>query len=207
MHNAGGSSRFFDPQISTLEKLGRVIAVDLPGHGESEWEVEPSVKNYAKALAALCKKLKLSNIYGIGLNYGANILLELASMFDLVVNIIMIDPPIFISADIESLIKDNIKSLEKQTPKEHAKALIIKSFKNPTMENTKLATEVFEKVQTKLLSALYKDLLVWDKTSKLLLAKIPIPITCILTDSSLCDIAALKTNLNSPYAKIKIFGL
>ena len=95
LHNAGGSHRFFDPQISCLKELGKVIVLDLPGHGRSLSDKSISVENNALSVIAFCEKLGLCNIHGVGLNYGANIFLEVAARSVLISSLVMIDPPMF----------------------------------------------------------------------------------------------------------------
>lgn len=192
LHNAGGSHRFFEPQIPILEKLGRVINIDLPGHGESEKITNPTVVFFAEVVVVFCEVLKIKNVSGIGLNYGANIFLEIAKISNVLTSIILIDPPMFISSDIQKLIEENIASLKKQDPIEHARELVSQSFKNPTKTFITLAIEVFENTDIHMLAKLYKELLVWDRKSYSLVKTIHIPMIFVLTDASLCDARSLK---------------
>lgn len=191
IHNAGGSHRFFDPQIPILEKLGKVFVLDLPGHGESFSHLCPKIENFALVVIAFCKKLKIRKVHGIGLNYGANVLLEVAVRSKLISSLIMIDPPIFFTAKVKGLIEENIRSLETQGAAAHAKSIVAASFKNPKEEYTTLAEEVFRNMDMQILADLYRDLLRWDNTSQEIVKKVSIPMLCVLTEGALCEAKAL----------------
>ena len=41
--NAGGDSSFFTQQINVLIRFGKVVLIDLPGHGQSESGSDPTM--------------------------------------------------------------------------------------------------------------------------------------------------------------------
>jgi pimeloyl-ACP methyl ester carboxylesterase len=192
VHNAVGSHRFFDPQIPVLEKLGKVFVLDLPGHGESISRNSPKVESFAQTVTSFCKKLKIRKMHAIGLNYGANVLLEVAIRSELISSLMMIDPPIFFTSKVKGLIEANISSLETQGAAAHAKSIVSVSFKNPKVEYTTLALEVFTNMDMQILADLYRDLLRWDSASQEILEKVSIPMLCVLTEGALCGKEALQ---------------
>ena len=91
LHKAGGDLNFFKPQISFLQTYGKVIAIDLLGHGKSQKpEQDYSVAEYAADINNLLNELNINQAVGIGLNYGANIFIEMGSKH--IKNLMMIAP-------------------------------------------------------------------------------------------------------------------
>ena len=83
LHALGLSRRTWDPVIPALSEHFEVIAVDLPGFGDSEPmppENEPTPAALAVAVAALLDDLGLSNPHLVGNSLGGWVTLELASM-------------------------------------------------------------------------------------------------------------------------------
>ncbi|HEY6665410.1 MAG TPA: alpha/beta fold hydrolase, partial [Propionibacteriaceae bacterium] len=83
LHALGLSRRTWDPVIPALSEHFEVIAVDLPGFGDSEPmppENEPTPAALAVAVVALLDDLGLSNPHLVGNSLGGWVTLELASM-------------------------------------------------------------------------------------------------------------------------------
>lgn len=79
IHGAGMSSALF---IDTLRRFApgrRVIAPDLPGHGQSASAGPPSLAGYRDTLLALCDALAVPRVVLLGHSLGAAIALSLAS--------------------------------------------------------------------------------------------------------------------------------
>ena len=82
LHALGLSRRTWDPVVPALSKHFEVIAVDLPGFGDSEpmpSDIEPTPANLAAAVGALLDDLGLSNPHLVGNSLGGWVTLELAS--------------------------------------------------------------------------------------------------------------------------------
>lgn len=80
VHGAGMSSALF---IDTLRRFApgrRVIAPDLPGHGQSASLPPPSLAGYRDTLLALCDALAVPRVVLVGHSLGAAIALSLASV-------------------------------------------------------------------------------------------------------------------------------
>jgi pimeloyl-ACP methyl ester carboxylesterase len=204
LHNAGGDSRFFSKQIDFLASLGKVVAIDLPGHGQSQSQQAPSVAYFAGQVIQLCNELQLQHIIGIGLNYGANILLEInAIKHEMLYASIMIDPPIFLSKDVTALIDNNIHELKASTSAQHAQALVNESFIQVDAETKHIALQAFSNIDNHYLAELYKNLLDWDKTSEDKVKQVRHKSLLIITDAALCSMEDMqRVNASITSAKV-----
>lgn len=82
IHGNSASARSFTRQLEGPlgEKL-RLVAIDLPGHGESQNAADPaaySLPGYARALTALVKAVGLEEAVFVGWSLGGHVLLEAA---------------------------------------------------------------------------------------------------------------------------------
>jgi pimeloyl-ACP methyl ester carboxylesterase len=78
IHGAGGSSGYWDIQLSELSKKLRVIAIDLPGHGKSERLKERvSIERYAEHVAGFMKQIKLNRAVMLGHSMGGLVVQQL----------------------------------------------------------------------------------------------------------------------------------
>jgi pimeloyl-ACP methyl ester carboxylesterase len=79
VHGLSGVWQNWLENIPFVSQSRRVIALDLPGHGESEMPREKiSISNYAKTTAALCDQLGLERVDAVGNSMGGFIVAELA---------------------------------------------------------------------------------------------------------------------------------
>ena len=79
LHGIGGSWRSWDPIIDRLAAQREVIAVDLPGHGQSPALAgENSIYTLTDALIAWLEENRLTGIDCVGSSMGARVVLELA---------------------------------------------------------------------------------------------------------------------------------
>ena len=65
VHGAGGSSVLWMDQVRRYQDRRRVIAPDLPGHGQSDrWHPpeEVSIAMYRDAIGTICSTLKIDKI-------------------------------------------------------------------------------------------------------------------------------------------------
>src|SRR3989442_23195 len=63
IHGSGMSARYWSDQLRALADTARVLAVDLPGHGESDDAPTPSLPRYAHVTAGV--------IHAVGARPGA----------------------------------------------------------------------------------------------------------------------------------------
>jgi pimeloyl-ACP methyl ester carboxylesterase len=82
VHGAGGSSVLWMDQVRRLQDRRRVIAPDLPGHGQSDrWHPpeEVSIAMYRDAIGTICSTLKIDKVVLIGHSMGGQVALACAA--------------------------------------------------------------------------------------------------------------------------------
>lgn len=84
LHGISLSSEMFENQLSSsLANDYRLIAIDFPGHGQSESAVDPqnvySFKNFASVIWEILDKLCITNPILVGHSFGGNIAFEMVS--------------------------------------------------------------------------------------------------------------------------------
>jgi pimeloyl-ACP methyl ester carboxylesterase len=79
LHPIDGSSRTFSRFLSELAEERSVYAPDLPGCGESDSSPMRSIADAATAISDLANDLRLRQIDLLGIQYGAEVALELAA--------------------------------------------------------------------------------------------------------------------------------
>lgn len=80
LHRADASSRAFSRLLPQLAQVRSVYAPDLPGYGESDPSPTRSIAEAAAAMSDLADDLRLRKIDLLGVQYGAGVALELASV-------------------------------------------------------------------------------------------------------------------------------
>ncbi|MGB6309538.1 MAG: alpha/beta fold hydrolase [Steroidobacteraceae bacterium] len=78
LHRMDESSRSFSRLLADLADVRSVYAPDLPGYGESDSSPTRSIADAAAAILDLTKELRLRQIDLLGVQYGAEVALELA---------------------------------------------------------------------------------------------------------------------------------
>lgn len=77
LHDIGGCSLSWPAEIRHLP-IGRIFALDLPGHGKSEKAGRQSVEEYAQDVVAFVQSMNLDKAFFIGYGLGGAIALEIA---------------------------------------------------------------------------------------------------------------------------------
>lgn len=207
IHNAGGDHRFFTPQIKTLKNHGNVIQFDLPGHGKSDVISRYKMEDLASVVVQVCENLGLKNLCFIGLNNGANIVIDILNNYPslIIKNAVLIDPPIFINKIFEDEINSFIQELENSKKEDFSGSLVDNLFIHTTASNKKIARSAFNKADKKSLQNIFRSLIEWDKNSHNILKKIDCPCLCILTDEHHCSYKKLSEE--APHIEIaKVIG-
>jgi pimeloyl-ACP methyl ester carboxylesterase len=94
LHGWCGDRSFFAPQFQYFSGTHRVVAVDLPGHGQSTPPSEYRIETFADEVAALARNLTLGPIVAFGHSLGAMVALALTQHTpDLVHAVVLVDPP------------------------------------------------------------------------------------------------------------------
>lgn len=75
LHGAGGVHLHWGRQLQALSDMGRMIALDLPGHGRSAGPGCQSVSDYSKVLVAVLDALQLDRVVLVGHSMGGAIAL------------------------------------------------------------------------------------------------------------------------------------
>lgn len=79
LHGLAGSWRWWEGAIAPLSESRRVIAVDLPGFGDSEKGVTQDVGSVVRGLESLCDQLELGVVDVVGHSLGTLLACELAA--------------------------------------------------------------------------------------------------------------------------------
>lgn len=96
IHGTGAHKKWWDPIAPQFLEHSNVIAVDLPGMGESEFRNKYGIKDFADCITSVIEKEKLNsnvkNVYIIGHSLGGQVAGYVASeRHDLIDSIIIID--------------------------------------------------------------------------------------------------------------------
>ncbi|MBM4310445.1 MAG: alpha/beta hydrolase [Deltaproteobacteria bacterium] len=81
LHGSGGDSSVWHAQIEALADARRVIAVDLPGHGQSGGKTAACAEHYAHWLKLLTEALKLPPFVLAGHSMGGSIAQQFAHIY------------------------------------------------------------------------------------------------------------------------------
>ncbi|WP_261989963.1 alpha/beta fold hydrolase [Hymenobacter puniceus] len=93
VHGLGGSWRSWNTVLAALVAERDVIAVDLPGHGETpKLPGENSISSFADALTSFLTQHDLLGIDVVGSSMGARLVLELARRGGVVGAVVSLDP-------------------------------------------------------------------------------------------------------------------
>lgn len=195
IHNAGGNHRFMDNQFHYYSQQGKVVSVDLRGHGGSDKpEQSYTVEGFAEDILHISKELSISKAVVIGLNYGAAVTIELANMVpELVSQCVVIDPPILMESWVEQLVKDHIDELKDPHLQNYAENLVDSVLANGSHENKLMAIDAFNTVSKKALISTYENLIEWDKISSPKIQKCKMPVLNIQSSHPFCREKTLLT--------------
>ena len=96
IHGTGAHKKWWDPIAPQFIDDTNVIAVDLPGMGDSDFREKSSIKDFGSCIFSIIEKEKkdaqIENIYIVGHSLGGQVAAYLASEYkDLVTSLIMID--------------------------------------------------------------------------------------------------------------------
>jgi pyruvate dehydrogenase E2 component (dihydrolipoamide acetyltransferase) len=96
VHGSAGDHRQFMPQIEHFSAKMPVLAIDLPGHGQSAPSSQDySIQSLAQTLTEFADEMGISQLIWIGHSLGASIGLRASVLRpDLVKGLVMIDAPI-----------------------------------------------------------------------------------------------------------------
>src|SRR5206468_1065056 len=78
IHGSGMSARYWSDQLRALADTARVLAVDLPGHGESDDAPTPSLARYADVTAGVIDAVGARPAIAVGHSLGGAVAVSLA---------------------------------------------------------------------------------------------------------------------------------
>jgi pimeloyl-ACP methyl ester carboxylesterase len=81
LHGSGADSVVWGYQVSRLSKKFRIIAPDLPGHGESEGEALESAEAYARWVDRFAQAMELDRFFLMGHSFGGAIVQEYGRLY------------------------------------------------------------------------------------------------------------------------------
>lgn len=93
IHGLGGNWRSWSPILDDLASEREVIAVDLPGHGDTPpLPGEVSIPSLADAMTVFLSSNNLTGIDAVGSSMGARLVLELARRGGVLGSVVSLDP-------------------------------------------------------------------------------------------------------------------
>jgi pimeloyl-ACP methyl ester carboxylesterase len=195
IHNAGGNLYFMNHLSSHLSQHGRIVNVDLRGHGESD---KPNsyygVNTYAEDMVSLCQELAIEKATVVGLNYGGVVGIELASMSgELLSELVLINMPVQVAPWVKTLIQEHINDLQDSSLENFSKNLVESVITECAEEDKLMAIKAFDTTSRAALISTYQDLLKWDLTSQEKIQQCLMPMLNIQTSNPFCSEQLLRT--------------
>ncbi len=193
IHNAGGSHQFLDKQFDYLSQFGRVVALDLRGHGESDKpQQDYSVEGYADDVAYLCHENGIETAIFVGLNYGSNISVSLANRTSLASALVLIDPPMFMDSWVVKMLEAYVKELHAPQPKGLAATVVEEAMLQATPEDKQMAMQAYDMTESYVVRSTYENLLKEDESSATQIKGCTMPVLLIRPDKSFSSSGALQ---------------
>lgn len=126
IHGVGANRSFFASIFEHLMQKGRVVNVDLRGHGKSSQPNQPYLmETYAEDLGWLVQELQLNQIIVIGHSMGGNIALEFARRFpDRIKGLVLLDAWLFWTESASLFFAERLKELQSPQYATHLRALV-----------------------------------------------------------------------------------
>ncbi len=119
VHHAPGSSALYDELLCEIGKMRPVLAIDLPGHGESDapGDGAQSVSAWSAALIAVLDRLGISDFHLYGHQGGAAVAVDLACMAPRRVLSMTLDAPVCLNEVEQQTVGEHwLQGVEPVTP-------------------------------------------------------------------------------------------
>ena len=116
VHGLACHARCWDSMLKLLENPGRVIAIELRGHGRSENKRPYGWKQFGKDLLKFIEVLDLKSIVAVGHSMGGHAILQVAGQIpERFSSLLLLEPVVF-----EPIVYERVKSLNIfDSPEEH----------------------------------------------------------------------------------------
>jgi len=189
-HNAGANHLFMRKLFAHLKKQGVALTFDWPGHGKSESRADGdySVEAQGEMIAELLMKQGGKKWAIVGLNFGANLAVEVANIHpNLVSHLVLIEPPILLPPESVHWVEGLIKDLRELPPKTYGKKNAKEIFLFPPLpEDRKIVEKAYELIDRDIYIATFKAFLNWDKGASEKLKALKMPVLHLLTTNPFC---------------------
>lgn len=113
LHGLGHNGRIWEPVVSSDKLNRRWLAVDLRGHGGSDWSRQRcyEVENHQRDFECIFRALNLDRIALVGHSLGAEVAARFAASHpDCVIRLSLVDPVLRFDRAIDDLIRSQIES-------------------------------------------------------------------------------------------------
>ncbi|RMD89937.1 MAG: alpha/beta fold hydrolase [Alphaproteobacteria bacterium] len=180
LHGWAGRRQVFRPLIAALGQQWRVLALDLPGHGESGAPDAASVAAFADLLAAAVGPRSGGPVIPVGHSLGALLALELARRLGApkVPAAILVEPaPILKDARMTAALEATARRIETEGAAAAQKHLLATAFLVPGEPADAIAAEIAAgraRARPDILLPLWRSMIAYDGRETL--AALPIPL-------------------------------
>lgn len=192
IHGSGGDHRQLQPQIERLSQIGRVLAVDLRGHGQSDKpEEDYSIESFADDIYWLCQKRNVKHPILIGFSMGGNIAIELAAEHPGFAKALIILDSAFLYTEMVQKVIQGFSHGLKADPK----ACIEQIVENGSLPTDRLKKEILHnllKTPAYVWFSTFENMLKWDKKAAHQIKRCTLPILYIEAANQLVDMPRFK---------------
>lgn len=166
IHNLGGDHHVFSEQFKHFQRYGKVLTLDLRGHGQSDKpDGDYTIELFANDLAALCLGTGYRNCVVMGSSIGGNIALELGNRYpDLVSAVVLLDSGLFLETDTAKMVESYQKKILENTS-EALEEILAGSCLGTDRCRT-LLEKSYAKVPPHVWNSAFESLIAWDKRAK-----------------------------------------
>ncbi|WP_048600798.1 alpha/beta hydrolase [Rubeoparvulum massiliense] len=150
LHGLNWTHLIWNSVIKQLKDDYFIVAIDLPGHGNSMRLQNYSFNNIANVIHETISDLNLKQkLTIIGSSIGASIALTFASMYDMVKTTILVDGGFFALKEVEGLTWEDIKndSFPNEVLKSKESFVNYMKSDNPTLWNENIEQAVLDQVK------------------------------------------------------------
>lgn len=202
IHNAGANHHMMKKIFSHVSRRGMALTFDWPGHGKSapRKDGDYSVTAQAEKIAQFLQLQGRKKWILIGLNFGANLAVEIAALYpNLVSHLVLIEPPILLPPESQFWIQGLIQQLRELPPKAYGKKIVKETFLSPpNPEDQRMVEKAFEIVDREMYIATFRSFLEWDQSVTVKLKKLTAPTLHILTTHPFCtDLSPYVANVTT----------
>ena len=169
---------FLEPQRQHFGARHRIIALDLPGHGDSDApQRDYSIPAFAADVAWLCEELRLDKPVIVGHSMGGAIALQLAAdRPDLIAAAVVLDTAVAPSAAVQRAWAELIPRLRAPNYRDAARAAIERSYFIDTDDAQRKAEIVKSMLATSqhVMAAAMEGIAAWDSIRAASTARVPV---------------------------------